>query len=256
MISFNKGYYKSLYKYKKLVNLQQNVPNKKKILKFKRQKWRKFIKIFKNNLKRNRRKPLTIHNFCVSKFASMGNSFKKKFKKNLNNKKKIKMLYGGLKQKVLKKTIKQIFNKQLKNYDLTFLKIFESRLDSILYKALFCSSIRNAQQMIIRGYVKVNDKIIKKKSYLLKQGDIIKINQLYSNIIKNNINYNKKQETKLMIKKNDQIIKKIFWLCNIPPNYIHVKYTTLQIVIGNIKDFHFSNSFHFSIDTNSILRKH
>ena len=95
MISFNKRYYKSLYKYKKLVNLQQNVPNKKKILKFKRQKWHKFINIFKNNLKRNRRKPLTIHNFCVSKFASMGNSFKKKFKNNKIIKKKSYLLKQG-----------------------------------------------------------------------------------------------------------------------------------------------------------------
>jgi len=97
------------------------------------------------------------------------------------------LFYGDLKQKVLKKQTKQILNKTSVDANINLLEIFERRLDSVLFRSRFSSTITNAQQMILHGYVKVNKTVIKEKSYSLKQGDLIEINEIYSNLIKTNI---------------------------------------------------------------------
>jgi small subunit ribosomal protein S4 len=137
--------------------------------------------------KRKIRKPYTIHEFNIPRFASLGNSFKKKFRNDLQNKKKFKLFYGDLKRKFLKKQTKQIFNKTFVDANIDLLEIFERRLDSVLFRSRFSSTIMNAQQMILHGYVKVNKVIIKEKSYPLKQGDLIEINETYSDLVKANI---------------------------------------------------------------------
>lgn len=225
--------------YKKLITVRKNIINKKKTLRLNRRKWDR-LKIYLNKQSRRKRKirkPYTIHEFHIPRFASLGNSFKKKFRNDLQNKKKFKLFYGDLKRKSLKKQTKQILNKTFVDANISLLEIFERRLDSVLFRSRFSSTIMNAQQMILHGYVKVNKTIIKEKSYSLKQGDLIEINEMYSNLIKANI--------KRMVSK--------LWILNIPPTYLIVKYKTLQIIFGNIKSFNFSNNFLFSLNTNSIL---
>lgn len=239
MLSSKKRRYKPLYK--KLFNTRKNVQNKKKILKFKKKKWIKFIKYLTNYLSWNQKKPFTINDFYVSKFLSLGNSFKKKFRNDLQDNKKFNLFYRGLKKRFIKTQVRLMFNKKLKNFNSSLLELFESRLDSVLYRACFCSSIRNAQQLISHGCVKVNKQVIKKKSYILKQGDLVEVSLLYSNLVKINIKRLKK-------------LKTFFW--PIPPDYLIIKYKTLQIVVGDINFFNFSNHFSFWLNTNSILNSY
>ena len=225
--------------YKRLITVRKNIINKKKLLKLNKQKWDK-LKLYLNKQFRRKRKikkPYTIHEFHVSRFASLGNSFKKKFRNDLQNKRKFKLFYGDLRKNFLKKETKRIFNKTLVDTNINLLENFERRLDSVLFRSRFSSTIMNAQQMILHGYVKVNKTVIKKKSYLLKQGDLVEIDQIYSNLIKTNI--------KRMVSK--------LWILSIPPSYLIVKYKTLQIIFGKIKNFNFSNNFFFSLNTNSLL---
>lgn len=175
--------------YKKLITVRKNIINKKKTLRLNRQKWDR-LKLYLNKQfrrKRKIRKPHTIHEFHIPRFASLGNSFKKKFRNDLQNRKKFKLFYGDLKRKFLKKQTKKIFKKTFVDTDIHLLENFEKRLDSVLFRSCFSSTIMNAQQMILHGYIKVNKKIVKEKSYSLKQGDLIEVNELYSNLIKANM---------------------------------------------------------------------
>ncbi len=238
--------YKALYK--KFVSLRKNVQNRKKIIKFfKKQKWSKLLLYVIKQSIWNKRKPYAIYSFYVSRFSSLGNSFKKKFRNELQVKKSFSLFYGGVKKRVFKTKINQIFSKNVKNFNLTLLENFERRLDSVLYRSHFSISLKNAQQMISHKYILVNDKVVTDKSFLLKQGDLIKIKPIYAGIVKKNI---KKVKKKFVLFKKQNIN---VWFFHIPPNYLIIKYKVLQIVMGDIRFFNFSNSFPFWLDVNSLL---
>ena len=210
--------------------------------KFNRKKWLTFINLLKKKNKFYQRlKPYTFHSYNVSKFASPGNSFKRKFRNDLSAKKTFNYMYGNLLKKYLKKKMVEIYkSKNQKNHTKLFLEFFESRLDTVLYRSKFSPSIRNARQLITHKHIKVNGKIEKNGSYILKQGDLISINSQSKTIIKENL---KKQFNE----KPDSII----W--PIPPNYLSINYNTFEILFGDIENFNFTTSFTFKIDTNSIV---
>ncbi|MEF3280392.1 MAG: 30S ribosomal protein S4 [Elusimicrobiota bacterium] len=57
----------------------------------------------------------------------------------------------------------------------TMLKLLELRLDNIVKKAGFASSIKMARQMVNHGNIKVNGRIVKIPSYILKEGDEVSL---------------------------------------------------------------------------------
>ena len=101
--------------------------------------------------------------------------------------KKIRLLYGGLPQKSIKKQVRKVLNKNYRNSINKFLNAFENRLDVILYQAGFSCSIRNAKQLILHNKIFVNGKPIRICSYLLKAGDLITIDSKFFNYIKLNV---------------------------------------------------------------------
>ena len=223
---------------KKLVKTKKFIP----VSKFKKKKWEQFTNLLKKKTKFYQRlKPYTFYSNKISKFASSGNSFKRKFRNDLLAKKTFNYMYGGLLKKYLKKRMVEIYHsKTPKDHTKLFIEFFESRLDAVLYKSKFSSSIKNARQLITHKHIKINNKIEKNKSYILKQGDIISVNLNSRNIIKENF---KKQ----FIEKPDSIM----W--PIPPSYLNINYNTLEIIFGNIENFNFTTSFNFKIDTNAIV---
>ena len=142
---------------------------------------------------------------------------------------------------MLKKRLKKYvsISKQHKNANSHLIEIFESKLDTVLFRSWFSPSIRKSRQMINHGYVTVNKKIIKKPSYILKKGDLIEISSKYHNILKQNL------KTKRL--------NPWFWPKPIPPSYLIIKYKTMQIIFGDITNFNFSNYFPFLINPNSVL---
>lgn len=102
--------------------------------------------------------------------------------------------------------------KKHKNVNFLFIKIFESRIDVILYRAKFTLSIRNAQQLIFHGKIFVNKKRITIKSYLLKPGDLITIDSKCFKLLELNI------------------YKTDIW--PIPPKHLNINYKTMQILFG------------------------
>ena len=67
-----------------------------------------------------------------------------------------------------------------KSSDLTghaLVKILESRLDNLVYRMGFASSIRQARQMVVHGHFFVNGKKIDIPSYLCEVGDAITLKE-------------------------------------------------------------------------------
>jgi ribosomal protein S4 len=204
------------------------------IAKRRKQKWNTYIKtLVKANKFFQKYKPYTFNHYDVSNFASQGNSYKKGFKKNLFAKKIFNLFYGGLKKKYLKKQMTRIYrSKQQENTRNLCIEFFESRLDSVLRRAKFCSTIKDARQLITHQHIYVNKKIETNYSYILKQGDLIQVNPQSRKIIKTKLDNQFKAR-----------FDSIFW--PLVPSYLNVNYITFDIIFGNIKNFNFSAIFNF-----------
>jgi small subunit ribosomal protein S4 len=56
-----------------------------------------------------------------------------------------------------------------------FFKYLETRLDNIVKRVGFASSMRTARQLVLHGHIKVNDKAVNIPSYQLKIGDKVSL---------------------------------------------------------------------------------
>ena len=207
---------KSRYKpfYKQFLRLRQNIQNRPKLFKFQRQKWKKFQQYSKKQLlpfKRFKIKDQFQHS--VSKFAGRGNSFQKKFRDNLYDQKVFSLFYGKLKRSCLRKYFFQSLKKRtFLDYRHKIVKLFESRLDTVLYRANFSLTIESARQYILHGHILVNKVSVRTKSYILKENDLIEVYR--------------DSKVRELIKKN--LDRSNFW--PIPPKHLIVNYRTLQIL--------------------------
>jgi len=217
--------YKPLYK--KFLKLKEDIQSKKKFLhqKLKKKKWEKF-NFFYNNLKNRRKKNFRLYDQTSNTINKYGNLLKKKYKIKLETKQKFSLFYGYLSNKYVKKTIKN--NKKLKKniYNL-IVNVLELRLDVILYRSHFVSSVKEARDFINKGHVFVNEKIIKNNSYLIKKGDFIKVSDSMSyNVSKNTSSSN-------------------FW--PLIPKYLQINYKTFQIFVLDTKNFRLVFPFFFNV---------
>lgn len=226
--------------YKNFLNLRENVQDRHKILKFKKQKWRRFQQSARKQLKFFKRYRIKDQNqLFISRFAGRGNSFKQNFKNNLRKRKLFSFFYGVLNKKYLKRHIvKSVLKKQnlkISNYKTKTIRFFESRLDTILYRAKFSLSIRGASQLILHGHVLVNGKPVKTKSYLVRNNDLIEIA------------YN--VTSRDLVKKS--IDRSNFW--PIPPKNLIINYNTFQILFIIDEQFGSLASFNHYLDINSVV---
>ena len=203
-----------------------NSDNTKTYYNFRRRKWQKLIFcILKENKFDNQYYKLFDQKIYDTK--TYCDDFSNGFKKNLGIKKRFKIFYGHLKENHYFKIIKQKKQKGAINV----LNYLEKRLDVVLVRSNFALSIKNAQQMIVCGHIYVNNTNVRKKSFLLKEGDKITAS------IKNHklIEY--------------YILGSLMW--PIYPKYLQIDYSTPQIlIIGKIKPS--SNLYRFWLDLNSL----
>lgn len=221
---FKKSYRKPFYK--DLLISRKNVLNSTKIFYLKKKKWEKFIFFSKRKFKFFKRfrfyDQLKLN---INKFSSSGNAFKKYFKNFLIKLKQLKILYGGFKKKKIKSLFLKVRRSSQNNCN-TSLKILtklEHRLDTILNRAKFCSTPKEAKQLISHGHVLVNGKKIISYHCFLKKGDIVEISK-------------NKNSIKLV---RQNLMKNVFW--PLPPSYLKINYKTLTII--NLNNFFKNTNF-------------
>lgn len=236
--------YKKRHKpfYKQFLRLRENTQDRPKLFTFKKQKWQRFQQNLKKQLKFYKRfKIKDQFQLSVSKFASRGNSFQRKFRNNLHERKIFSLFYGGLKKNYLKKAIlksvktKNYDNPNLLDYRRVTLRHFESRLDTVIHRANFSLSIQEASQLILHGHVFVNGKIVKTKSCNLKTNDLIEIAS--------------SEKSRALVKRS--VDRSNFW--PIPPKHLLINYRTLQILFVYQNDSNLMPVFNHYLNLDSVI---
>jgi len=98
----------------------------------------------------------------------------------LLEKQRLRTYYG-----VMEKQFVKYVKKAKKSNDQTghaLVKILESRLDNLVYRLGFASSIRQARQMVVHRHILVNGQRIDIPSYLCSPGDVITLREKSQNI--------------------------------------------------------------------------
>jgi len=99
---------------------------------------------------------------------------KSDFGMQLEERQKLKALYGMLSQKQLVNAYKKAL--QHKGNTAGLLSEFlECRLDNIVYRLRFASSIFGAQQLVSHGHIQVNGKKVDRRSFLVRPGMVVSI---------------------------------------------------------------------------------
>ena len=91
----------------------------------------------------------------------------------LQEKQKVKFMYG-LSEKQMVKTFKKAVKMKGVNGE-NLLKLLESRLDNLVYRAGFATTRKGARQLVNHGHVTVNGKKVNIPSYQAKPGDVISL---------------------------------------------------------------------------------
>jgi len=117
------------------------------------------------------------------------------FALRLREKQKLRYHYG-ISEKQLKKYMYKAF-KGKGNPGLKLLSCLELRLDSVVFRAGFASTIRFSRQITCHGHIAVNGKKVDIPSYGLKTGDLITL--IEKSKMKEKINANQKDPANLAI---------------------------------------------------------
>ena len=133
-------------------------------------------------------------NFFLPEYTYLTHHLKKlehTFSNSLNNKRRIKLLYGFNQSYKLLNFIKKIEKKN--TYKKRFSKanglinLIEHRLDVVLLRAKFASTLSQARQLISHRQVYVNGIVITSSFFVLKKRDIISVSPSIKKIVKYNI---------------------------------------------------------------------
>lgn len=95
------------------------------------------------------------------------------YKKQLREKQKVKRMYG-----LLERQFRNLFHKADGQKGVTgenLLRLLESRLDNMVYRAGFAASRKEGRQFVSHGHFLVNGLKVNVPSYLVKPGDVIRI---------------------------------------------------------------------------------
>ena len=232
MVLKNKNRFKPLYK--QFITLREDVQKRKKILQFRKQKWDQLIAVINRKSKKFKKfKPLNQTQYLVSRYPNRGTSYKKsRYRNTLQSYKKFKLFFGVSSKNKIKKLIKKSLHSKY-NVNLSFLTLFERRLDTVLYRAKFNDSIRSARQFIVHGKVFLNGKKVQNQSHILNRGDLISIDPSSSEVIEKYIAFSNT------------------W--PIPPKHLTINYKTLQIIFGTIDQTNISIYYHFNLNLEKLL---
>jgi ribosomal protein S4 len=220
--------------YKKFLHIRENVQNRLKIFEFKKKKWEKLIEIFEKKFRKfSKFKIKDQSRYIVSRYPTKNSSYKKQFGETQKASSKFKLFYGNMLKRTLKNNIKNIKRKQKIISNLLLLLIFETRLDTILYRSKFVQSFRSARQVIVHGKILVNSTKVKSPNYILKPGDIISVERNFHSFVKNSIEQPK------------------IW--QLPPKHIVINYKTMEIFFNDIQTTHYSTLFSFHLNLEKLI---
>ena len=92
----------------------------------------------------------------------------------LEAKQKMKFYYGNMNERQFRNLYRKAIQKK-GNTSENLVAFLESRLDTIIYRAKFATTVFSARQLINHGHIKVNGKKVNIPSYLVRAEDEIEV---------------------------------------------------------------------------------
>lgn len=114
-------------------------------------------------------------NKSSKKRPNQGRKKQSEYGLQLNEKQKVKFIYG-----VLEKQFRKYYVLASKKQGITgenLLQILESRLDNVVFRLGLANTRREARQIVNHGHITVNGKKVDIPSYLVKPGEVISVRE-------------------------------------------------------------------------------
>lgn len=114
--------------------------------------------------------------------AKQGRKKQSEYGLQLNEKQKVKFIYG-----VLEKQFRKYYVMATKKQGITgemLLQILESRLDNVVFRLGLANTRREARQIVNHGHITVNGQKVDIPSYLVKPGDVIAVREKSKNSVR------------------------------------------------------------------------
>jgi small subunit ribosomal protein S4 len=92
----------------------------------------------------------------------------------LEAKQKMKFYYGNINERQFRNVYRKAMQKK-GNTSENLIGFLESRLDTLIYRAKFSTTVFSARQLINHGHIKINSKKVNIPSYIIKLGDVIEV---------------------------------------------------------------------------------
>jgi ribosomal protein S4 len=222
--------------FKQMIRLRENILLRKKILKFKKHKWKTFVfhakrKTFKRYLKFKIRNTV---GYSVSRKPNRWLGRKARHRNLLFTYKRFKIFYGLFSKKAVKKIVRKVKKMKEKQLRLNLYTVMERRLDAVIYRSKFSYSSKSARQLIMHKNVTVNGNFVTNPAFATKIGDLIQI----------------VCSRKVLIEIASRSHKRLW---PHPPSHLHINYKTLQIIIGIIDYRDLMNCFHFDLKPENMV---
>ena len=96
-------------------------------------------------------------------------------------KQKLKKYYGDITEKQFLKIYQEASRKRGDTSQI-LIELLERRLDAVVFRLKFAPTVFAARQLVSHGHVMVNGKVVDRKSYQIKDGDEISLQQNSQNI--------------------------------------------------------------------------
>ncbi len=90
----------------------------------------------------------------------------------LEAKQKLKFYYGNMNERQFRNTYRKALQKR-GNTSENLIALLERRLDTVIYRAKFATTVFSARQLINHGHVRINGRKMNIPSYLVKEDDSI-----------------------------------------------------------------------------------
>jgi len=92
----------------------------------------------------------------------------------LEAKQKMKFYYGNMNERQFRNVYRKAIKKK-GNTSENLIGLLERRLDMVIYRAKFATTVFSARQLINHGHIKVNSKKVNISSYLVKENDVVEV---------------------------------------------------------------------------------
>ena len=125
--------------------------------------------------------PFNSRNYAPGQHGKKRTSKPSDYWNQLHAKQKLKFYYGNINERQFRNIYKKAINKKGNSTE-NLVGLLERRLDTVVYRAKFASTVFSSRQLINHGHIVVNGKKVNIPSYQVKEEDSVEIREKSKNL--------------------------------------------------------------------------